>query len=102
MFQEKRLLSVLSLHDALVIWQLITTSRTLLQNRGIFNRVTLLLRRIAKHYGRLLHRILHRFREMVVCDLQIVFSGDRFAVANPFADNVAWKLLFQFSLPCRA
>lgn len=53
----------------------------------------------APSYRRLLHRILHRFFEMVIGHLQRVLSGNLFAVADPCADDMRRKRFFQFGLP---
>ena len=47
-----------------------------------------------------LRRILRRFVEVILGDLQVVFLGDRLGVADPRADNVRWKHFFEFRLPC--
>lgn len=47
---------------------------------------------------RLLHRILHRLREVFVGDLQIMFAGDLFAVADPRTHNVRGEQFLKFRL----
>ena len=44
-----------------------------------------------------LRRILRRFLEMLVSDLQVMLGRDRLAVAEPCTDDVARELVFEFS-----
>ncbi len=48
------------------------------QNRGYSMRCVLNLRCRAAGCVRVLHRILHRFFEVLFCDLQVVLVGNRF------------------------
>ena len=60
------------------------------------------LRVVAARYVRLLHRILHRFFKMLIGDLEVMFSGDRFGIAKPSTHDVRRELFFQFRLPSRS
>ena len=44
--------------------------------------------RLARQFRSSLHRILHRFFEVVIGDLKVVFHGYGLGVANPVADDM--------------
>ena len=52
----------------------------------------------ARQNGRLLQRILQRFGEVVVGDLQVVLRRDQLRVADPLADDVPGEVVCQFGL----
>ena len=66
------------------------------------------VQRNARRCGGVLHRILQRATfarcrcEVLVRHLEVVFGGDRLAVADPGADNVERVRLGEFRLACRA
>ena len=49
-----------------------------------------------------LHRILHRFCEVIIGHLQVMFGGNSLRVANPCANDVKWINFRQLSLSCTA
>jgi len=57
---------------------------------------------VVSRYVRLLHRIMQRFLKVIIGDLEVMFSGDRFGIAKPSTHDVRWKTLFQFRLSSAA
>ena len=50
------------------------------------------------HFRRLLHRIMHRFLEMVFRGREIVTAGHLWRVANPVTNHLNRVFICQFSL----
>jgi hypothetical protein len=60
------------------------------------------LRLHAGQFGRVLHRILHRFSEVVLGHLQVVLGRDGLGVADPGTNNLHRERLGKFCLASAA
>ncbi|MGZ0168180.1 MAG: hypothetical protein ACKVHE_01350 [Planctomycetales bacterium] len=58
------------------------------------------LRPVAGCFVQMLHRILHRFTEVIVGHLQVMLGCDLFAVSEPVTDDMRGERFRQFCLAC--